>query len=261
MREPVPPPVRHHRPSPERPGSAFVRASRGARTYPGVPEENYWFRRHEAAYRLAARTLRERGFLRVLDVGCGEGYGAALLAGRAHVHAVELDAGSARHAARSYPRVRVVRADACVLPYWPSSFDAVVAMQVLEHFFCADRFLRQVRALLRPGGVALLSTPNRPTFSPDGEPSPFHVYEYTAEELEGLLGVHFSKVSVAGLHEGPWLRTAQRTFAGSLAQRLASGRYAGLPRGVRMVARAVRAGAFRPGPADGSLDLLATVEP
>src|SRR5439155_11862322 len=76
-----------------------------------------------------------------------------------------------------------------------------------------------------------------------------------------LLGVHFSKVSVAGLHDGPWLRTAQRTFAGSLAQRLASGRYAGLPRGVRMVARAVRAGAFRPGPADGSLDLLDTVEP
>ena len=241
-------------------GSSFVEASRGARTLPGIPEENYWYRRHEAAYRMAARALRGRRAIRVLDAGCGEGYGASLLAGTAEVHALDLDADTARHAARRYAAVRVIRGDACALPYRSESFDAVLALQLLEHLFCADRFLRRVRSLLRPGGVLLLSTPNRATFSPDGEPSPFHVYEYSADELEAFLRVHFSRVAVAGLHHGPALRAAERILGGPLPHRLVSAPYRELPVRVRAIARAVRAGAFRPGPAEGSLDLLATAE-
>src|SRR5437763_12991096 len=90
----------------------FVEASRGARTFPGDPAENYWLRRHEAAYQLAGRTLMERRAGRVLDVGCGEGYGASLLTRSGRVDAAELDALTARHAASAYPQLRVIRADA-----------------------------------------------------------------------------------------------------------------------------------------------------
>ena len=48
----------------------------GERTLPGIPEENYWFCRHLFAYELAAGL----GAGRILDAGCGEGYGTALLA-------------------------------------------------------------------------------------------------------------------------------------------------------------------------------------
>src|SRR5206468_8213921 len=67
----------------------------GERTTPGIPAENYWFRRHEAAYRFASSRLAGR----VLDVGCGEGYGASMLAASGHsVVAVELDPATASHA-------------------------------------------------------------------------------------------------------------------------------------------------------------------
>src|ERR1700710_3169294 len=48
----------------------------GERTLPDVPAENYWFRRHLAVYEwIAARV----GGMRVIDMACGEGYGADLL--------------------------------------------------------------------------------------------------------------------------------------------------------------------------------------
>ena len=238
---------------------AFASESRGARTFPGVPEENYWFRRHQAAYELAARALGAAGTRRVLDVGCGEGYGPATIPSQ-QAHAVELDEAAARHAARSYPRTRVVRADACALPYRAGSFDAVLAMQVLEHLFCADGFLRRVKEILRPGGVLLLSTPNRETFSSDGEPNPFHVYEYTAEELEALLRVHFGRVRISGLHHGAMLRAADRAAGGSFHQYLSSTPFDRLPRRWRALVRSVRTRHFRVGAPSGSLDLLATAQ-
>jgi SAM-dependent methyltransferase len=239
----------------------FAEASRGARTFPGDPAENYWFRRHEAAYRLAARTLRDRGADRVLDVGTGEGYGAAMLGARNRVVALELDADAARHAAATYAPLRVVRADACALPFRPETFDAVVAMQVLEHLYCADGFLRQVKTVLRPGGGLLMSTPNRETFSPDGQPNAFHVYEYTAEELEALLRVHFRRVAVGGLHHGAVLRSVARASSTPLQHHLTATPFRDLPVQVRAAARRARAGWFRAGPAPGSVDLLAIAEP
>jgi len=232
-------------------------AGRGARTFPGDPTENYWYRRHLAAYGLAARALRRAGARRILDVGCGEGFGAALLARGGIVHAVELDGPTGAHAARSYPGIRVVRADACHLPYRPDSFDAVCAMQVMEHLYCADGFLRQVRSVLRPAGTLLLSTPNRETFSPDG-PNPFHVYEYTAEELDSLLRIHFGTVRVGGLHHGALLRRADRLAGGSFQHLLMQTPFDRLPARLRIPARAVRAGHFQVGTAEGALDLLVT---
>jgi SAM-dependent methyltransferase len=238
---------------------SFVAGSRGARTFPGVPEENYWFRRHRAAYGLAARAIRDTAAERILDVGCGEGYGAAMVAGAGGVvAALERDPATALHAARTYPDIGVVRADACALPCRPRSHDAVLAMQVLEHLFCADAFLRQVREVLRPEGVLLISTPNRETFSPAGEPNAFHVYEYTADELEALLRLHFDEVQMAGLHHGAMLRAADRAAGDSLQHRLMTSPFDQLPRRIQTLARSVRSRHFRVEGPTGSLDLLAT---
>src|SRR5438067_12452051 len=101
----------------------------GERTLPGIPEENYWFRRHEAAYRFALRWAAGS----VLDVGCGEGYGAAMLAEVAGATmALELDPDAAAHVAATYPSVRVVRGDACRLPFHGRSFDLMAALQGVE---------------------------------------------------------------------------------------------------------------------------------
>ena len=226
----------------------------GERTVPGVASENYWFRRHEAAYRFAGARTGER----TLDVGCGEGYGSAILARTRPVTAMELDAASAAHAATRYgPRIRVLRADACRLPLRPGSFRSIVAMQVLEHLWCADRFVEQAREALEPGGTLVLSTPNRETFSPDGVVNPFHTHEYTSGELRDLLARSFADVEVLAVRPGIFLRSLDVLASGSLQHLLMDTPYEELPTKLRTGVGLVRADHFSLGEPEGSLDLLA----
>jgi SAM-dependent methyltransferase len=189
----------------------------GERTVPDVPQENYWFRRHEAVYRAIAD--RCAGAV-VLEAGCGEGYGADLLAGgAAAVLGLDFDAPTAAHAARRYPDVGVARANLVALPVRDGACDAVVSLQVIEHLWDQERFLRECRRVLRPGGALMVSTPNRITFSPgrDTPLNPFHTRELSAAELAGLAtAAGFVDARVLGLHHGPRLRELDARHGGSL---------------------------------------------
>src|SRR2546421_4001472 len=223
----------------------------GERTTPRVASENYWFRRHEAAYRLALRWARGM----VLDLGCGEGYGASMLSRSRRVVGLELDADTAAHVARRYPSVAVLRADACRLPFPPGSFETVVAMQVVEHLWCPELLVDRTREVLAPGGVAVLSTPNRDTFSPQGTVNPFHTHEYTATELQSLLSRAFDRVEVLGVCGGIYLESLDVLAAGSLQHVLMRIPWEELPSKLQTGVGLVRADHFSLGPAEGSLDL------
>src|SRR5919108_1344605 len=188
----------------------------GERTVPGIAEENYWFRRHEAVY----ATLRERcRDAVVLEAGCGEGYGADMLADvAATVLALDYDVITAAHVARRYPRVDVARANLVALPVRDGGCDAVVSLQVIEHLWEQERFLRECHRVLRPRGVLMISTPNRITFSPgrDTPLNPFHTRELSATELAGLTrDAGFDRVEILGLHHGPRLRELDALYGGS----------------------------------------------
>jgi SAM-dependent methyltransferase len=220
----------------------------GERTVPGVPAENYWFRRHVAAYRFARKVVRGR----VLDAGGGEGYGTAMLG----AIGLDLDPSAAAHASRRYAGTPVVRGDLCRLPVRDRSLDAVVALQVIEHLPCAEEFVANAHRVLRPGGVLVLSTPNRDTF-PAGL-NPWHVHEYDAAELGVLLGSRFEQVRLLGVEHRLPLRLLDRALGEAVQARLVRVEYGDSPGWLRTVLRTVTSRDFRvTGNPGRSLDLLA----
>jgi SAM-dependent methyltransferase len=187
----------------------------GERTVPGIPSENYWFRRHQAAY---LHLREEVEGPRLLEVGAGEGYGSALLAERVPaVLALDYDAAAIAHLVGEYPALAAVRGNLAALPVAGGSIDTVVSLQVIEHVWDHPQFLTECSRVLRPGGLLMLSTPNRLTFSPgtDRPVNPFHTHEFTAAELCRLVtGSGLSVVTVAGLFAGPRLAELDRRYAG-----------------------------------------------
>lgn len=147
--------------------------------------------RHLAAYAHAEGLARDA---RVLDLGCGTGYGCARLAAMAHeVVAVDRIAPEREH---RRGRLHYVRADLAGLPLAAGRFDLVVSFQVIEHLIDPGSYLDAIARVLRPGGTAVLTTPN---LLQSERENPFHVHEYEAEELALVLAPHFEGVEVKGV--------------------------------------------------------------
>ncbi len=188
----------------------------GERTMPGIAEENYWFRRHEVVYRAVLDRCAGRT---VLEAGCGEGYGADMIADVAErVIGVDYDTQTVAHVRARYPRIEMLHGNLADLPVPDASVDTVVNFQVIEHLWDQPQFLRECLRVLRPGGELLLSTPNRITFSPgrDTPLNPFHTRELDADELTGLLDdAGFTVVTLSGVHHGATLRALDTKHGGS----------------------------------------------
>jgi SAM-dependent methyltransferase len=234
----------------------------GERTLPDVPAENYWFRRHLAVYEWVAERCRG---LEVVDMACGEGYGVEVLARRAaRVTGVEANPEAHEHARLKYerPGVRVVRD---LVERYETPADAIVFLQTIEHVERPEALLQRFRTLLRPGGVAYVSTPNVLTLAPPGaerSDNPWHLREYRPEEFRALCREAFEDVELLGLFHARRLRLhalALRAGWDGIHPRL------GLtgPFYDRFVP-AISAGDFRlrpeaEAPLDGALDLLAVL--
>lgn len=152
---------------------------------------------HLHRYLLAREWCRDKD---VLDVASGEGYGTALLAQVARrAVGVEIAPDVVEHASGAYKAdsLSFVVGDARALPIPDASFDVVTSFETIEHFAEQRRFLDEVKRVLRPGGLLIVSTPDRDHYSPaESAANPFHVRELTQAEFETLLRSSFAEVSV-----------------------------------------------------------------
>jgi SAM-dependent methyltransferase len=170
--------------------------------YKSSVEDYVIYLMHIATYRFAEPFVRDR---RVLDYGCGSGYGSARMAElAASVDAVDVAEGAIAHARGHYPRANLrFRAidPAAPLPYADGSFDTVLSFQVFEHVVDTDHYLGEIRRVLAPGGTLLLVTPDRSTrLLPLQRPwNRWHVREYGANSLKAAMQRRFGDVQLQSM--------------------------------------------------------------
>ncbi|PLC48056.1 hypothetical protein CR159_20230 [Pollutimonas subterranea] len=138
----------------------------------------------------------------VLDIACGEGYGSALLAKNAkNVTGVDIAPEAVSHATAAYPAENLsFSVGSCAqIPLEDASVDVVVSFETIEHHDEHEAMMREIKRVLRPDGVLIISSPDKLEYSDKpGYQNEFHVKELYREEFTDLLGVHFKNQHIYG---------------------------------------------------------------
>jgi O-antigen biosynthesis protein len=172
----------------------------GERLVPGLAGTPLYYE-HAHRYAYSGRLASGRA---VLDVGSGEGYGAAMLARVAKtVVGLDIAPEAIAHARKTYgdvPNLGFGVSDAELLPVPSASFDLVTCFEVIEHVQHPIELVDEVRRVLRRDGVFIVSTPDKAAYgaSRDHEPNEFHVSEMHLHEFEAALAQRFSTVVILG---------------------------------------------------------------
>lgn len=158
--------------------------------------------RHEHLHRYAWCRPMSRDKA-VLDIACGEGYGSAMLAGEArHVYGVDISQEAVDHARKAYSgqqNLEFLQGSAAEIPLPDESVDVVVSFETIEHHDLHREMLQEIRRVLRPDGLLVISSPNRVVYSDlAGHHNEFHVKELDFAEFDEVLRQQFSTVRYFG---------------------------------------------------------------
>lgn len=159
-----------------------------------IPSDNPIHQRLFKAY-VAAETYVSGD---VLEVGCGEGRGVEFLMQKARSFtAVDKIEGALQRLRNKFPSAAFLAMNLPPLTgLADNSFDCVVSFQVIEHIKSDRFYLQEIHRVLKPGGVALITTPNRKMSL---SRNPWHIREYLADELKNLATEIFSEVQMKGI--------------------------------------------------------------
>src|SRR5205085_5013589 len=131
---------------------------------------------------------------RVLDAGCGTGYGTAELAqDAASVIGLDISTEALDYARASYPLPNIMFAtgSGLLLPLTEASVDVVVAFEVIEHLNDYQLFIAECARVLKRDGLFIVSTPNTRYYAESRAatgPNPYHAHEFEAAEFQRALG-------------------------------------------------------------------------
>lgn len=167
---------------------------------------------HLARYEFGARFVKGKT---VLDCACGAGIGSETFAkaGAASVVAFDVSEEEIEQARRrnTLPHLSFRHASGLALPIASSSVDVYISFETIEHVNEDREFLAEARRVVKPDGIFICSTPNRPVTNPgktisDKPWNRFHVREYSQSEFLGLLRTVFPRVELFGQNPKPaWL--------------------------------------------------------
>lgn len=163
-------------------------------TSESIPSDNPIHQRLLRPYILASQFIKGD----LLEVGCGEGRGIdSLLPHISSYSAIDKIEPVIKKLQSKYPQARFLSGNIPPLSaFTDDSFDSIISFQVIEHIQDDERFLKEIHRVLKPGGIALITTPNRPYSL---SRNPWHIREYTSQELSSLAKRFFSEVTSKGI--------------------------------------------------------------
>jgi 2-polyprenyl-3-methyl-5-hydroxy-6-metoxy-1,4-benzoquinol methylase len=133
----------------------------------------------------------------VLEVGCGEGRGISWIIDKAKSFtALDKIEEALVKLREKYPQAKFISGNIPPFQSTDNAFDVVVSFQVIEHIKDDAAYLREIHRVLKPGGMALLTTPNRPMSL---SRNPWHEREYTGAELLILARTIFKEATMKGI--------------------------------------------------------------
>lgn len=147
---------------------------------------------HLHRYAITAKIVKDK---KVLDIACGEGYGSNLLADYAeHVIGVDISEEVIHHAQTSYCKSNLAfkQGSALKIPFESAIFDVVVSFETLEHVTDHQKMISELKRVLKPDGILIISTPEKSTYSDEANyANPFHEKELYEDEFLDLIKSEF----------------------------------------------------------------------
>lgn len=175
----------------------------GERMVPAYHQGRLFYGEHIIRYKSAQELVRGKT---VLDIACGSGYGTKMLAATAKkVYGVDVNNTAIQYAKKNYtsPKIDYRIGDAVEIPLEDGAVDVVVSFETIEHISQYEEFINEIKRVLKPGGLFIVSTPNNEEYP---ETNPFHVHEFSFKELDRLLSKHF--LHSKHFYQATWLYSA-----------------------------------------------------
>jgi ubiquinone/menaquinone biosynthesis C-methylase UbiE len=136
----------------------------------------------------------------VLDIASGEGYGSSIMSKKASfVYGVDIDNVTVQKAKIKYNRenLEFLTGSTSQIPLDDNSIDIVVSFETIEHHIYHDEMLCEIKRVLKPNGILIISTPDKLYYSDERNyNNVFHLKELYKNEFADLVLKNFNKMQL-----------------------------------------------------------------